>query len=332
MSRAQLLDMGMTARVVDRRVRAGLLVRLHRGVYAVGHRRLTREGEWLAAVLAAGPGAALSHRSAAALHGLLPERGRRVDVTTAARRRTTNWVEVHTVRQLGAEDVIGRAGIPVTTIARTLVDLAGLVARDDLERAVNEADVLRALDVEGVLACAARVRGRRDGGHAALEAVLARHHGPVVLRSGLERRFRALLQAHGLPAAEHNVRVGRWEVDALWRAERLAVELDSARFHDTAAARARDVRKSAELEAAGWTVRRYRKRHLVGARGNATAAELRGLLGRAAADGAGPEGGVAAAAGGAGPVGAARAGGAGDVGAAADGGQPEGVGSAGRTR
>ena len=259
------------------------LLTLHRGVYAVGHRRLTREGEWMAAVLAAGAGAAVSHRSAAAVHGLLPERGRRVDVTTTARRLTTNWVEVFPVRELAQEDVTSRAGVPVTTVTRTLVDLAGLVAAEDLERAVNEADVLRALDVAAVLACAERLRGRRGEGHAALVAALSRHHRPVVLRSPLERRFRALLRAHGLPAAEHNVRVGRWEVDALWRDARVAVELDSAQFHDVAAARARDAEKEAELVTAGWTVRRYRARHLKGARGAATAAELRGLLGAPAA-------------------------------------------------
>ncbi len=260
------------------RLDAARLRPLHRGVYAVGHQRLTREGEWLAAVLSAGDGAALSHRSAAALHGLRSERGRRVDVTTTQRRRTTNWVEVHSVRALAAEDLTIRHGIPVTTVTRTLVDLAGLVERDDLERAVNEADVLRALDVRAVLACAERLRGRRGEGHAALEAVLALHHGPVVIRSRLEWRFRALVRAHTLPPAEHNVRVGRWEVDALWRDARLAVELDSARFHDTAAARTRDARKTADLEAAGWTVRRYRSRHLTGERGEATAQELRFLL------------------------------------------------------
>lgn len=182
------------------------------------------------------------------------------------------------MRALAAEDVTTRDGIPVTTVTRTLVDLAGLIVQDDLERAVNEADVLRALDVPGVLACAEWLRGRRGEGHAALEAVLALHHGPVVIRSRLEWRFRALVRAHGLLPAEHNVRVGRWEVDALWRDARVAVELDSARFHDTLAARTRDARKTADLEAAGWTVRRYRSRHLTGAEANATAAELRTLL------------------------------------------------------
>jgi very-short-patch-repair endonuclease len=295
-ARRQLLEAGLTTKEVERRLHTARLLRLHRGVYAVGHRRLTREGEWMAAVLAAGAGAAVSHRSAAALHGLLPERGRRVDVTTTARRVTTNWVEVFPVRELAAEEVTTRGGIPVTTVTRTLVDLAGLVEAEDLERAVNEADVLRALDVAAVLACAEGTRGRRGAGHAALVAVLSRHHGPVVLRSPLERRFRALLRAHGLPAAEHNARVGRWEVDAVWRDTRVAVELDSAKFHDVAAAQARDAAKEAELVAAGWTVRRYRSRHLTGGRGAATAAELRGLVeGAPGAGSAGVDGATAGA-------------------------------------
>lgn len=269
----------MTPKMIRTRLAAARLRELHRGVYAVGHRQLRREGEWLAAVLAAGPGAALSHRSAAALLGLLPERGRRVDVTTAARRTTTNWIEVHAVRELDAHDVTRRSGIAVTTVARTLVDLAGIVERDNLERAVNEADVLRALDVGALHDALARTRGRRDGGQAAMEAVLALHHGPVVLRSQLERRFRALLRAHGLPPAEHNVRVAGYEVDAVWPARRLAVELDSARYHDTPAARARDAAKSAALEAAGWRLLRYRWHHLGGAAGEATARELRALVG-----------------------------------------------------
>ncbi len=277
-SRQQVLAAGLTAKQVEQRLRTGLLGRLHRGVYAVGHRQLRREGEWLAAVLAAGPGAALSHRSAAALHGLLPERGRRVEVVSTARRVRTNWVEAHAARSLGPDDVTRCGAIPVTTVTRTLVDLAGVVAPADLERAVNEADVLRLLDPAAVAAALERVRGRRGDGHAALTAALARHHGPVVLRSALERRFRALLAAHAMPAAEHNVRVAGWEVDALWRAERLAVELDGARFHDTAAARARDAAKDAALEEAGWRLLRLRARHLRGATVAATVAELRAAL------------------------------------------------------
>lgn len=278
-SRRQLVELGLTPKAIEVRLAARRLVRLHGGVYAVGHGSLTRQGEWLAAVLAAGPGAVLSHRGAAALHGLLPERGRRVDVTSARRCATTNWIEPHRVKALPAVDVTHRDRIPVTTVARTLVDLAGVVEAGELERAVNEADVLRALDVREVVAALARTHGRRGPGHAALRAVLAVHHGPVLLRSEQERRFRTLLHGHGLPPAHHNLRIDGREVDACWPERRLVVELDSRRFHDTAAARHRDAEKQRALEAAGWTVVRYRWRAVTGrAAAAATAAELRALL------------------------------------------------------
>lgn len=264
------------------RLDAQRLIRLHRGVYAVGHARLTRHGEWLAAVLAAGPGAVLSHRSAAAAHGLREERGRRIDVATPALKKTTNWVEVHARQALDPADVATRDGIPVTTIARTLVDLAGVVEQRDLARAVNEADVLRALDVGAILAALRRTRGRRGAGPAALRAALAAHDGPTLLRFELEHRFKELLDAGALPQAEHNVRVAEWEVDACWRAHRLIVELDSRRYHETPAARRRDAQKERELRAAGWQVVRYRWRDVVGAP-QRTADELRELLGASSA-------------------------------------------------
>lgn len=277
-SREQLLDLGLTPKAIRVRLRGRRLVPLHRGVYAVGHARLTRQGEWLAAVLAAGRGAALSHRSAAVAHRLLPERGRRIDVTSTRRRARTNWIETHHTRALPVSDLTRRDGILVTTVSRTLVDLADVVDARELERAVNEADVERVLDVAAIDAGLRRACGRRGGGDDRLRGVLARHHGPVLLRSELERRFRTLLAAHALPAAEHNVRVAGWEVDACWPAARLVVELDSRRYHDTLAARARDARKQQELEEAGWTVLRYRKRHLTGGAGAATAEELGRLL------------------------------------------------------
>ncbi|HEY4280876.1 MAG TPA: DUF559 domain-containing protein [Conexibacter sp.] len=267
--------MGLTPKMIRTRLAASRLLELHRGVSAVGHARLTRQGEWMAGVLAAGPGAVLSHRSAAALHGLLPERGRRVEVTTSDRRVTTNWVEVH--RTVVAGDVTVRDRIPVTSVSRTLADLAGVVERRELERAVNEADVLRVLDVAALLTVLDRLRGRRGSGHAALLTVLAQHHGPLVLRSELEREFRSLVHDHALPRAEHNVRIAGWEVDACWRAQRLVVELDSRRFHSTVAARLRDARKDDDLRAAGWGVLRYRW-HDVVEDADQVAAELRGEL------------------------------------------------------
>jgi very-short-patch-repair endonuclease/predicted transcriptional regulator of viral defense system len=274
-ARRQLLALGLTPRMLRTRLLGARLLELHRGVYAVGHRQLTREGEWLAAVLAGGDGAVLSHRSAAALHGLREERSRRVDVSTAARRLTTNWIELHGRRLLADEDVTVVRRVPVTTVSRTLLDLGELLTPRQLARAINEADVLGLLDtakVDVVLARAGRHRGA-----AALRMALDAHHGPTLLRSELERRFRELIADARLPRAEHNVDVAGWEVDAVWPAARLAVELDS-RFHDTPAARRRDARKDEALRAAGWTVVRYRWRHVVGDAAR-TVAALRDAVG-----------------------------------------------------
>ncbi|MDO8209967.1 DUF559 domain-containing protein [Conexibacter sp. CPCC 206217] len=275
-ARRQLDALGVTPSMVAVRLDRRRLLKLHRGVYAVGHARLTRQGEWLAAVLAAGPGAVLSHRSAAALHGLRGERGRRVDVATAANRVSTHRIEVHRRQLLPDADVTARAGIPVTTVSRTLVDLAELLGPRPLARAINEADVLGMLDLDDVLAATGRLRGRRGRGRGMIVATLERHLGPDLLRSELEHRFRELLIDHALPRAEHNVHIGRWEVDACWRPQRLIVELDS-RFHDTPAARRQDAVKERALRAAGWHVVRYRWRDVVGAP-RRTADELRGVL------------------------------------------------------
>jgi predicted transcriptional regulator of viral defense system len=135
-SRRQLLGAGLTPEMVRTRVAMRRLVPLHRGVYAVGHRRLRREGHWLAAVLAVGPGAALSHREAAALHGLRPADRTTVDVTAAARRRVPG-VQVHRVERIDAADATSVDGIPVTTVARTLVDLASVVPPQALRKALR---------------------------------------------------------------------------------------------------------------------------------------------------------------------------------------------------
>lgn len=139
------------------RLDAARLISLHRGVYAVGHRRLTREGEWLAAVLAAGDGAVLSHRSAAALHGLREERGGRVDVSTPAKCATTNWIEPFSRRKLLQADFTFVRRLPVTTIARTLVDLGEVLRQQQLARRQRSGR-----------SCRARSRrDRRDPGAAA---------------------------------------------------------------------------------------------------------------------------------------------------------------------
>ncbi len=271
------MALGLSDKMVRHRVARARLRPLHRGIYAIGHLDVSDRGRWLAAVLAVGPGAALSHRSAAALLRIRSELGVRVDVTTARKRLSTNWIEIHGQRQLASDEVAIVDRIPTTSPARTLVDLAELVSSRDLARAVNEADVLGLLDIGAVETALRRIRGRRGPGAARLAAVLARHAGPTVLRSELEHRFRELLANHGLPPAGHNVRIGRWEVDACWPLARVAVELDGERFHRTPASRRRDAEKAHELATAGWAVHRLGWQDVT-ARASATAVLLRTLL------------------------------------------------------
>lgn len=232
--RGQLLGCGVTSKEIGGRVRRGLLISLHRGVYALGHRRLAREGRWMAAVLAAGPGALLSHRDAAALHGLLASRNRgRVEVTTSSDVRSTDRLRVFSRRVLTDADRTTVAAIPVTTVERTLVDLGDLLDHDRLLSALAEAERLRCADGRALEAALARVRHRRGPAHGRMRAALAEHRarGLQLTRSQLEIALRRLVREHGLPPAQLNARVGGEEVDAWWPAQRVAVEADGWEFH-----------------------------------------------------------------------------------------------------
>jgi very-short-patch-repair endonuclease len=259
-ARRQLGALGMSETMVTARVRRGLLRRMHRGVYAVGHRRLRIEGRWVAAVLAAGPGAVLSHRDAAALHGLRHRHDGRTDVTTTARGASSRArIRIHRTTVLAQEDVTVVDGIPVTSVARTLVDLAGVVQPHQLAKALNEAERIHQVDVTAIARALERTRQRRGSGHAAMRAALASlaAKGVQLTRSELEDRFAALLDAHRLPHPLHNVLVHGFEVDAYWPAARLVVELDGHAFHHTRAAIQRDRDEDNELELAGYRVLRF---------------------------------------------------------------------------
>jgi hypothetical protein len=223
--RAQLRTLGLGEDAIDWRVRKGWLHAVHRGVYAVGHVNLTRNGRFMAAVLACGDGAALSHFSAAALWGMLNGGGGAIHVTSEARRRRPGLV-LHEA-PLGGE-VGNRAGIPVTAPARTLIDLADVAPRRTLERAFDEAEYLR-LDCTGLTAR----HGRRGAG--TLSSVLAVHTpGSTRTKSHMEELFIALCDKHGLPRPEVNVHIEGYECDFVWRDQRLIVETDWRRgaLHD----------------------------------------------------------------------------------------------------
>jgi very-short-patch-repair endonuclease len=281
-ARRQLSEAGVTPKGIEVRMRAGRLIRLHRGVYAVGHGRLRREGWWLAAVLAVGDGAGLSHREAAALHGIRLSNRARIDVTTATRGRARlPGIELHGSR-LDRRDVVVRAGIPVTTVARTLVDLAGVVPPDHLARALSEAERVGVLDVDAIEAARRRLRGRRGPGDAVLRAVLGEHraHGATLIRSYLEERFLALVEARGLPRPRINAHVEGYEVDALWARHRLVVELDGYAFHHTRRAFQGDRSKANALMLQGYVVLRYTYDDVT-RRPDRVAAQLRARLGEA---------------------------------------------------
>lgn len=263
-SRAQLLGAGVPRTTLGDRVRSGHLLPLHPGVYAVGHARLRREGHWFAAVLAAGPGAVLSHRDAAGLHGLRPANHIRVDVSTTGRARSTPKIAVHRTRSLDAQDITTVQGIPVTTVARTLVDLAGAVPRDHLARVIKEAERQNVFDLTAVKAAMARTRGRRGPGHRALREAIAEYValGLSATDSTLEDAFLRLLRDAGLPRPATNALIEGFRVDAVWRTHRIAVELDGWASHHTRHAFERDRTRDATLTAAGWRVVRFTYRQV----------------------------------------------------------------------
>ena len=257
----QLQFLGLSARAVRDRVATGRLTRIHRGVYAVGHGRLTLPGHWMAAVLAYGQDAVLSHRSGGALHGVRPDNRPKSDVTVPGRSaRSRSRIDVHASTTLTAADVTTIDSIPCTSLARTLLDLAEVVDRRDLERAINQAEVLGTFDLRAVEEVLSRAAGRRGAG--VLKSVLAEFGGPTLTDRELEERFLALCRAARLPQPEVNAWIAlddgiAYKIDFLWRRERLAVETDGWGSHGTRQAFETDRRRDRLLSLAGWTVVRF---------------------------------------------------------------------------
>lgn len=254
---------------------------LHRGVYAVGHRRLTQEGVWLAAVLACGDGAVLSHRDAAALHGLGRWNRGPVEISTPSQRPGQPRLRVYQRRALIAADVEVTRRVPVTSLPRTLVDLADVLRRDQLAAALTSAERDHQLDARLLEEAIARTHGRRGNGPARLRAVLAEHaaRGLQLTRSELEVALRRLVREQRLPAPRLNVWIAACEVevDALWPAERLVVEADSWRWHHDRAAFQQDRSKANALQLLGFRVLRFTHDDVV-RRPARTAATIRSAL------------------------------------------------------
>jgi predicted transcriptional regulator of viral defense system len=275
-SRAQLAEIGLHRGAIELRVARGRLHAVHSRVYAVGHTCLTDQGRWMAAVLAGGAGAALSHRSAAALWGIRPWGSTRAEVTAAARRESRLGVRFY-CSHLPTDETTVHNGIPVTTVARTLFDLAGAVSRPQFERAVNEAEIRRLWDALSLADLLER-HPRRPGA-ATIKNVIAA--GARITRSDLEDLFTAFRKAADLPPAETNLVLyigGRWiEADCVWREQRLIVELDSHTYHGTRASFESDRTRDRALTAAGWRVIRVTWRQLRDEPG-ALAEDLRAAL------------------------------------------------------
>jgi very-short-patch-repair endonuclease len=255
----QLRGLGISRSAVYQRARGGRLHRVHEGVYAVGYSQLTREGRWMAAVLAGGSNAVLSHRSAAALWGIRDVDRGSVDVTAPNRRgRHPSGIDAHRY-SLPARDWTTLRGIPCTTVGRTLLDLAAVIPMWQLRKALAEAEVLRIVDLSALRALLQRSRGRR--GVARLRLILDELHPETRrTRSELERMFLRMCRQGELPTPEVNVALKaggrRLKPDFLWRDAGLIVEADSRRFHDTDSAFQNDRQREQLLQLAGWRVSR----------------------------------------------------------------------------
>jgi very-short-patch-repair endonuclease len=246
-----LRALGASRTQIGRRIDAGRLTPLHRGVYAYGHRRLTSHGIWLAAVRAIGKGAVLSFIQGAALHGLRPPPGGKVNVTVRSKgRRQRKGIRVHATLDLPADHVTVVDRIPVTTVARTLADLAATLDTPALMRAIEAAERRKLLDVPTVLA----VSAGREG--APRLATLLQRETPHT-RSDFEAALVAICDDYAIPRPVTSAQVHGYEVDAYWPDRKLAVELDSWEFHGTRQAFEVDRERDAELHGHGITTLRF---------------------------------------------------------------------------
>jgi len=254
-ARWQLLTLGLSRRMVGHRLRSGRLHPLHRGVYAVGHRHLTREARLIAAVLAGGRGAVLSHRSAAAHWNLLSPSST-VEIAVRGRAVSLQGVRIHRNR-LRRDEVTVHRGIPVTTVPRTQLDLAAVAARHVVAKAFHEAEVQRLTERLSLPAIVRRHSGQR--GITKVRGVLNEStFGIGITRQEMEDRFQRFLSDRGLPRPITNVHVDVGEelieLDCLWRDANLDVELDGRASHQTAAAFDRDRLRDRKLKVAGFEV------------------------------------------------------------------------------
>jgi very-short-patch-repair endonuclease len=260
-SHEQLIALGLTRSAIAHRLAAGRLHRIHRGVYAVGRPSLSARGRQLAATLAYGSTAVLSHKSAGSLWELLSTGQLRVDVTVpGTSRQRQKHIRIHRARVLTDEDVAVVDGIPVTSLARTVVDLASVLRIGALERVVEQADRSGLLDPAAVERALGRAPAHRGSGR--LRRLIAVYCAPVPTRSELERRFLELVLEAGLPRPRVNTRVAGLEVDFYWPQWRLVVELDGRAYHSDPRSFERDRVRDARLQRSRCRVLRVTHRRM----------------------------------------------------------------------
>jgi very-short-patch-repair endonuclease len=282
-SRGQLRRIGMGEGAIDHAIATGRLFPIFRGVFGVGHSRVGSQGRMLAAVLACGEGTVVSHGSAAYLLGLWESEPKAIHVIAPNQAgRKIPGIRRHHVPQPMDGEVVRHESIPSTSAARTVVDLAGMVGDASLRRTIEQAAVVQVLDVPAIDAILA---GRRRRGSVSLRSILGdwRRYSRMRLRSRMEAKLLPLLSQRDLPIPECNkvLEVGAqsFEIDFLWRRQRLVVEADGGQFHDNPQAEVRDLDRNRVLIAGGFRVLRLRWEEL-NERPEATIARIEGLLRR----------------------------------------------------
>jgi very-short-patch-repair endonuclease len=256
-ARSQLLQIGLTAREIDHRLTVGRLHLLHQEVYAVGHLVVPREGRWLAAVFATGPDAVLSHWSAAALWIIRPNQRSLIDVTTSHKSRSWDGIKRHH-KALPPDEVTVEDGIPVTSVPRTIFDLAATEGVDTVAAMLRESEHRNLWDRLSLPDLVERYRGRRgvEKVRLALRRITEEPSGHT--RSKLEERFAPFLRRHSLPLPRFNdwILLGakRYQVDCHWPGTRQMVELDGWEGHKSRSAFQDDRVRDRRLKVAGYSV------------------------------------------------------------------------------
>lgn len=254
-ARRQLLELGLGPRRIERRIASGRLHPVWRGVYAVGRPLLDRHGRWMAAVLACGPDAVLSHSSAAALWGFGAERSGVIEISVPAGRGRgrLRGIRVHRRTERILDDATVLRGVPLTSPTCTLIDQATRLRPMQLERAVNEADKLDRVRADVLHASLDSHRGRP--GVASLRKLL----DPLAFRlsdSELEQLMRPVARSVGLPAPATKTWVNGYEVDFFWPELGIVVEADGLKYHRTPSQQRRGLeRDQAHLTAGMWSLR-----------------------------------------------------------------------------